>query len=342
MGQQYSRVAMYGLGEIGIKIARLVQQQPHLELVGAIEHDPAKVGRDLGDVLGLDQPLNAPVLADAPTLLRRTQPHVVVIATTSLVHEVFPQICDCLEAGVHVVSTCEQLIYPYALHPEVSRHLDQAARKEHVAILGIGINPGFVMDMLPILMTAPCTDIRHVLVERSVDAGTRRATLQQRIGAGLDPLAFRSWLQQRNTPHVGLLESLQMIADALGWPISRTAETAEPLIAETWLRTPYVTVAPGQVSGIHQSARGYVGTREVLQLEWRTAIGMVDTHDAIKIDGTPPVDLVIRGGLHGDQATAALVTRAVSAVRQLAPGLRTVLDLPVLHYQPPHSIALAR
>lgn len=341
MAGQSIRVGMYGLGAIGADIARLIQQQPHLELVCGIEADPAKAGHDLGELIGA-QPLGFVVETDAARALRHSRPDVVVVATTSLLRSVFGQIRDCLAVGARVVSTCEELIYPMAADPVIADQIDREARGAGAAVLGIGTNPGFVMDLLPILLTAPSIDIRHIFVQRVVDASTRRATLQQRIGAGLDPLMFRSWLQQRSTPHIGLTLSMRMVADALGWQLDRVTENVEPLLAETWLRTAYVTVAPGQVAGIHQSARGYRDGHELIQLDWRTAIGMEDTHDAIKIVGTPPIDLVIRGGIHGDQATAALVTRAIPAIMAAQPGLRTVLDLPVLHYSKTRYAAPAR
>jgi hypothetical protein len=332
MRQQRIRVVMYGLGQIGTDIARLIARQSHLQLVGGIEQDPAKVDRDLGEIIGNPQPLGVHVRSDAAQVLRQTRPDVVVIATTSFLREVFPHVRDCLEAGAHVVSTCEELVYPVATHPEVAQDLDEEARAAGVAVLGIGVNPGFVMDMLPILLTAPSANIRHIRARRVVDASTRRATLQHRIGAGLDPLAFRGWLNQRSTLHVGLVHSLRMIADTLGWLLDHIEQDIQPIIAETWVRTPFVTVAPGQVAGIHQSAYGFIGRREVLHLDWRTAVGMPDTHDAIMINGVPPIDVLIQGGIHGDQATAALVMHAVPAVMMLRPGLRTVLDLPVLHF----------
>ena len=333
------RVVMYGLGAIGIPIARLIAQQPHLHVVGGIERDPAKIGHDLGTVIGHPQPLGVRVGADSVQVLRHARPDVVVIATTSFLRDVFPQIRDCLAVGAHVVSTCEELVYPAASHPEVAHALDEAAHAANVVVLGVGINPGFVMDLLPIMLTAPSVDIRHVRVERVVDAGTRRASLQHRIGVGLDLVAFRAWVQQRTTPHIGLRHSLRMIADALGWHLDDVHEHTAPIIAEGWHRTPYVTVAPGQVVGIHQTARGFMHRREVVALDWRTGLGMRDTHDAILIDGTPPIDLVIKNGIHGDHAAAALVMHAVPVVTALRPGLRTVLDLPVLHYRTPTPAA---
>lgn len=326
------RVVMYGLGAIGTDIARLLLRYPHFELIGAIDQDPAKAERPLNEVLE-QAPADARVSREAAALLRATRPDVVIIATTSFLHDVFPQIRDCLAVGARVVSTCEELVYPFATHPLLARELDQEARAAGVPVLGIGVNPGFVMDLLPIVLTAPTTAIRHIFVQRVVDASTRRATLQQRIGAGLEASMFRDWLrQQRGMPHIGLIHSLRMIADTLGWQIDRVTEDTTPLLSDRWLRTPYVTVAPGQVAGIEYSARGYIGSREVIHLDWRTALGMPDTHDAIAIDAAPPIDVLIRGGIHGDQATAALVVRAATAVVDLAPGLRTVLDLPPTCY----------
>jgi hypothetical protein len=338
MREQLTKVVMYGLGQIGIDIARLVAQQPHLKLVGGIERDASKVGSDLGEVIG-GQPLGVEVQANAAQVLQQTRPDVVVIATSSYLRDVFSQIRDCLAESAAVVSTCEELVYPTATDPDAAHELDTEARNANVAVLGIGINPGFVMDKLPILLTAPSTNIRHVYVQRVVDASTRRVTLQHRIGAGLDPVAFRSWLQQRTTPHIGLVHSLQMIADAVGWQIERVEQATNPIIAESWVCTEFVTAAPGQIAGIHQVARGFCDRREVIALDWRTAIGMPGTHDAIKIDGDPPIDVLIKGGIHGDQATAALIVRAIPEMKMLRPGLRTVLDLPVLHYSRPYLLS---
>lgn len=335
MAQQQIRVALIGLGDIGIRIARVAYGHSQLTLVGAADADPSKAGSDLGEVLGLERRLGIAVEQQAGAMLRRTRPTVTVVATASFLDQVTDQIETALEVGSSVVSTCEELVYPFATHAALARELDEAARQAGVAVLGAGVNPGFVMDLLPIVLTATSTAIRHLAVRRVVDASARRATLQQRIGAGLDPLAFRDWLRQRTTPHVGLDQSLHMIADALGIELDRVTNAAEPIIAEDWVRTPYVVAAPGQVAGIHQTARGYAGRSEVLLLDWRTALGMADTHDSIVIDGTPPIDVLIRGGIHGDEATAALVVRAVMAAPRATPGLRTMLDLPPLHYHSP-------
>ncbi|MEP7187568.1 MAG: dihydrodipicolinate reductase, partial [Roseiflexaceae bacterium] len=300
MTYQPIRVVHYGLGAIGCQIARLTAAQRGLQIVGGIDRDPSKAGRDLGAVIGLDQPHGAPVSDDAQTLLEATRPDVVIHATSSLFHEVYPQIRACIQAHADVISTCEQLVYPYARDPVPATEIDKLARQHDVTVLGAGVNPGFIMDLLPLLLTAPCVNIRHMNITRVIDATERRASVQQRIGAGLSLDRFRRHVARGEVRHIGLLESIHMIANGLGWQLEHVSETIDPIIADEWVSTPYLTVAPGQVAGIRQIARAWMHGREVLALTWQTAIGMRDTHDAVQIDATPPVDLVIRGGLHGD------------------------------------------
>ncbi|HEY3233047.1 MAG TPA: dihydrodipicolinate reductase [Roseiflexaceae bacterium] len=337
------RVVHYGLGDIGMRIARLTVEQRGLEVVGGIDRDPAKAGRDLGEVIGLDHPLGTPVSDDATEILASTTPDMVIHATTSLFHEVYPQITECVRARANVISTCEELVYPYARNAVPAAELNRLALLSGVTLLGAGVNPGFIMDLLPLLLTAPCVNIRRISVTREIDATQRRAALQQRIGAGLTLDQFRDHFARGAVRHVGLHESISMLADGLGWRLDRISETFDPILAEDWLRTPYLTVAPGQVAGLRQTAHGWLHGRDVLTLTWQTAIGERDTHDAIFVDATPPVDLLIRGGLHGDQAAAALILHAIPRVLAAPPGLTTVLALPPIHYQPrPEPEELAR
>src|SRR5262245_56783192 len=107
------RVVHYGLGAIGSSIARLTTAQRGLQVVGAVERDPAQIGRDLGEVIGLAHPIGAPVSDEAGALLERTRPDLVILTTTSFFHEVYPQILACVQAGSNVISTCEDLVYPF-------------------------------------------------------------------------------------------------------------------------------------------------------------------------------------------------------------------------------------
>jgi hypothetical protein len=329
------RVVHYGLGAIGTSIARLTAQQRGLQVVGGIERDPAKVGRDLGEVIGLDHPLGAPVSADANALLARTRPDIVILATAPFFHETYGQVLECVTAHANVLSTCEELVYPFQKHSVAAVKLHRLALQAGVTVLGAGVNPGFVMDLLPVLLTAPCVDIRHVSVTRVVDATERRASLQQRIGAGLTLDQFRDHLARGVVRHIGLPESIYLLADGLGWQLYEVRESADPIVANEWVRTPYLTVAPGQVRGIRQVARGFMHGREVAALTWQTSVGSInETQDLIRIVATPPVHVVIQGGLHGDEAASALLLHAIPRVLAAPPGLTTVLALPPIHYQP--------
>jgi hypothetical protein len=328
------RVVHYGLGAIGSGIARLTAEQRGLQIVGGIDRDPAKVGRDLGEVIELDRSLGAPVSDNADAILDQTRPDVVIHATASRFHEVYPQIVECVQARANVISTCEELVYPYANSPELAAQVNRLALLSGVTVLGAGVNPGFIMDLLPLLLTAPCVNIRRIDVTRLIDATERRASLQQRIGAGLTLDQFRNHVARGQVRHVGLIESIHMLAHGLGWRLDRVNETIDPIVADEWLRTPYMIVAPGQVAGLRQVGQGWLHGRDVLTLTWQTAVGARETHDAILIDALPPVDLLIRGGLHGDQAAAALILHAIPRVLAAPAGLTTVLALPPIHYQP--------
>jgi 4-hydroxy-tetrahydrodipicolinate reductase len=328
------RVVHYGLGAIGSSIARLTSAQRGLQVVGGIDRDPAKVGCDLGEVIGLDHPLGVPISDDPNMVLEQTRPDVVILATTSLFHEVYPQILTCIRARANVISTCEELVYPYAKAPAPSAEINRLALLSGVTVLGVGVNPGFIMDLLPLLLTAPCVDIRGIAVTRVVDATDRRASLQQRIGTGLTLDEFHDHVARGAVRHIGLTESVHMIAAGLGWQLDRVTETIDPILVDTWVRTPSITVAPGQIAGVRQVAHGWFHGRAAITLTWQTAVGIPDTHDAIRVDGTPPIDLVIRNGLQDDQAAAALILHAIPRVLGAPPGLTTVLELPPLHYQP--------
>lgn len=333
------RVVHYGLGAIGTDVAKIIANQPTLRIVGGIDNDPNKIGRDIGEVIGLDHKLDAHVSNNAVELLERTHPDVVVHATTSFFHGVYSQLRECIQARANVISTCEELVYPYASAAVPAAELNRLAVLSGVTVLGAGVNPGFVMDLLPLVLTAPCVDIHRINVTRVVDATNRRATVQQRIGAGLSTDQFRSHVASGAVRHVGLSESIHMLADGLNLRIERFTESIDPIIANDWIRTPHVLVAPGQVAGIRQVAQAWFHGRDMLTLTWQTSVGARDTHDSIRIDATPPVDVLIRGGLHGDQAASALLVHAIPRLLNAPPGLTTVLELPPIHYQPrPHMI----
>jgi hypothetical protein len=328
------RVVQFGVGPIGASIARLMRQKASLEIVSAIDRDPAKAGRDLGEVVGAaDAPWGVSISADARGVLERPV-DVVVHSTSSYLASVMDQLLECLAAGCCVVSTCEELAYPFRKHPDLSAKLDAAAKDEGVALVGTGVNPGFVLDKLVLTLSAVSQRVDSVRAVRVVDASKRRLPLQKKIGAGMTPEEFRAQVDAGVIKHHGLPESVAMVADGLGFTIDDISETIEPVIAQESVKTEFLEVAAGQVAGVHQVARGTAGGEERIFLELRMYVGAKQPADTIELKGEPNLSLVIPGGTHGDVATAAVVVNTIPAIVAAPAGLRTSRDLPLAFFPP--------
>lgn len=324
------RVVCYGLGPIGQGIARLALSRPGIEVIGAVDVDPSKVGRDLGEVLG--RVATGVAVSNSIVALAGIGADVVLHATGSALARVVPQLNEIMAIGADIVSTCEELSYPWTAQPQLAAELDAAARKAGVTLLGTGVNPGYAMDALPLMLTAPCASVEAVRVLRVVDAARRRGPLQKKVGAGLSAEQFAEQVKAGSVRHVGLAESLHMIATALGWELDKVEDLIEPVIAEQPIVTEFANVQPGQVAGVRQVASGHKNGRELVRLELRMYLGAPDSQDTIEIDADPPIKMTIVGGLHGDVATAAMVVNAIASVRRAVPGLASMADAPLVHY----------
>jgi 4-hydroxy-tetrahydrodipicolinate reductase len=318
-------VAVVGLGEVGRAVARAALQHPQLQLAGAVDLAEGLAGKPLsalgveGTALKVSRNLNE--------VAGRLKGGAVLLCTSSRVADVVPQVEAALKAGLAVVSTCEELAYPWLYHPEEGERLDRAAHKAGACVLGTGVNPGFVLDRLLATAGAACGSVQHAFAERIVDASTRRVALQRKVGAGLTPEAFDKLAEAEAIGHVGLPESCALAALGLGLDLDEVEEELSPVIAEEDAAGP-VPVKAGQVAGIFQRARGFAEGREVVCLELTIAIGAGPSVDRIRLDADPPLELELKGGLPGDIATAWAVVNAVPSVVRAEPGLLTVLDLP--------------
>lgn len=320
----------YGVGPIGSRIVEVAAARGY-EFVGAVDVDPEKVGDGLGAVAGLDRDLGVTITDDADAALA-AGPDVVFHSTVSAVADARPQLEAAMAAGADVVSTCEELAYPRWTNPEVADALDAVAGDHGVTCLGTGINPGFAMDAFPAVLTGATQSVDRVAVERVQDAAQRRRPLQEKIGAGQSVEAFEDEIAA-GFGHVGLPESVAMLAAALGWDLDAVDETIEPVVADDRAETDHVTVSPGEVAGISQTGYGVVdGTRRI-ELSLRMYVGASDPRDVVTIDGTPALTVRVDGGFHGDVTTPAVVVNAARTVRDADPGLVTMLDLPLISCQ---------
>jgi 4-hydroxy-tetrahydrodipicolinate reductase len=244
------------------------------------------------------------------------------------------QLLACLEAESCIVSTCEELSYPLRTYPELAASLDKAAKDWGVALVGTGVNPGYVMDKLVITLAAVSQRIEHAKAVRIVDGGKRRLPLQKKIGAGMSVEEFRAQVKAGVIKHVGLPESVAMIADSLNLPVDEITETIEPKVATERVQTEYLTVEAGQAAGVHQIARGMASGKELVYLELQMYVGAKEPADTIALKGHPNISLVIPGGTHGDIATASVVVNSIPVILDAPAGLRTARDLPIGFFSP--------
>ncbi|MBI2212972.1 MAG: dihydrodipicolinate reductase [Acidobacteria bacterium] len=316
-------VAQYGVGPIGAEILRLMFEKPWIHVVAAVDNDPSKIGHDVGELIGLGRLTGITV---TPELVGH--PDVVCHSTGSLLIAVVPQLRGLMEHGCHVISTCEELAFP--LDAAIRETLQLVARSRDVVLLGTGVNPGFVMDKLPLTLSAACQTVSSVTVRRVVDASARREPLQRKIGAGLQRSAFTKLAEEGRIRHTGLRESLAMLANGMDLELASTSEeTIEPVIAAKRVLTEFLTVEPGDVAGVTQTLSATSSTGVELRLEISMYVGAEDPSDSIEIHGLPDVSATIRGGIHGDRATAAMVVNAIPRILACRPGLLSMDDIAV-------------
>jgi len=316
-----------GIGPIGQKIVRYAAERGCFNIVGAVDPDPDKAGKELGELCGIN-PLGITVSSNLDKALKGREAEVAIVTTVSSIADFESQIVELAKAKLHIVSTCEELFYPWNSQPELSRRIDEICRENGVVCIGTGVNPGYLMDFLPTVLTAPCQNVRKVEVWRVQDASVRRIPFQQKIGAGLTLEEFEFKRESGTLRHVGLPESVDFIANRLGWKLDKNVETLEPVIAQKDINTGYKPISKGMACGVHQVGRGFIGENEVITLNFIAAVGEREPYEEVHIDGEPAIQSKISGGVNGDIATCAITINAVRSVLAAAPGLKTMGDIP--------------
>jgi len=320
---------MYGLGPIGAAVARQIVSRKGFQIVGAVDIDRAKVGLDLGDVIGLDKKLKVRVTNDVAGAIKGGKPDVAVLCTSSSLKQIMPQIEGVLKKKVAIVSTTEELSYPVGKNRALAKKIDALAKKARVAVVGTGVNPGFAMDALPITLTGICERVDSIRVDRIQDARSRRLPFQQKIGSGLNTQQFAQKVKDGSVRHVGLAESVTMIADAMGWKLDKVTDEIHPKIADRAVESELIAVDPGYVCGIIQDGIGYSKGKPVITLHMEAYLGAPESYDAVTVEGNPRITQKISGGLHGDIATASITVNSIPKILRVTPGLRTMADMPI-------------
>jgi 2,4-diaminopentanoate dehydrogenase len=316
-----------GIGPLGQKMVAYAQQRSALNIVAAVDTNPDIVGKDLGEFCGLER-LGVTIKSSVAQALAGVHADVAVVTTVSSLATFADQVTEIAAAGLHSVSTCEELSYPWDIAPDIAARIDQTCSEQKVACVGTGVNPGYLMDFLPTVLSGLCQQVDSIEVTRVQDASVRRIPFQQKIGAALTVEAFKAKEKQGTLRHVGLPESLDFIANRLGWQLDKKTESLEPVIADTDITTGYQPITAGMARGVHQVGRGFVNGKEVITLSFKAAVGEPVSYDEVNIQGDPPIHSRIEGGVNGDIATCAITLNTVRSLLQAQPGLRTMAEIP--------------
>ncbi len=320
-----------GFGPIGQQIVKYALERNSLQLDAVVDIDETKIGKDAGKVAQIGK-IGVTIEGNLEEVLKKSDADIVVISTLSGFKKIENQISLCVKYSKNVVSTCEELLYPWINDKSVADGLDKLAKEKGVSILGTGVNPGLLMDLLPSVLTAACKRVDRIIVKRYQDASKRRLPFQKKIGAGLDLETFKKLRDQKVIRHVGFAESINLIASGLGIKLDKTTETVEPVVADSEVSSDFITVQKGYAKGVHQTAKGFVGEKEVITLELKAFLGNEQTEDTVEIYGEPNIKSTIKGGVNGDIATAAVIINAMPQVVSASAGLKTMLDISPVHY----------
>lgn len=328
------RVLLLGTGQMGSGIGRLVLARQGLELVGGYGRRAERVGMDLGRAIGLDKNLGLFVSNDLDRLIEEARPDVAIQATCSTIIDAEDELTTLVAGGVHVISIAEEMAYPTASSPRFAKDIHELAKAYGVSVLGTGVNPGFILDLLIITLTGVCSDIYSITAERINDLSPYGHSVLKTQGVGLTPEEFQIGLKNGTVVgHYGFKESIHMIADIIGWSIEHIEEKREPIVSTVQRRTPFVTVAPGQVAGCFHRAVAYSHDRPVITLshpqQIHPQLAGIETGDTIEINGTPPIRLSGSPEIPGGIATCSLAVNMIPRLLSCAPGLYCMADLPV-------------
>ncbi|UCD48669.1 MAG: hypothetical protein JSW27_14180 [Phycisphaerales bacterium] len=320
-------IIQVGIGPLGQKMVSSAVRRGSFHIVGAVDTDPAKVGQDLGVLCGME-PLGLTVAGRVEQALAGKSAQAAVVTTVSCLRAFEAQVAPLARAQLHIVSTCEELSFPWRIQPELAQKIDAVCRQYGIACVGTGINPGYLMDLLPTVLTAACEKVTGIRVSRVQDASVRRIPFQQKIGAGLTVAEFEVKRADGSLRHVGLPESVDFIAARMGWTLDRKSESIDPVMATEATDAGYKPIAQGMCRGVHQVGRGFVGDNEVITLTFTAAVAEPESYEEVQIEGTPAFHSRIDGGIHGDVATCAVTLNTARSILGVGPGLKTMADLP--------------
>ncbi|NLW22080.1 MAG: NADP-binding protein [Tissierellia bacterium] len=335
MERENVKVILWGIGAMGKGMAEMLLNKKGVEIVGVVGRTH-RLGKSMYDYLDVER-------GDRPDVIIGTYEEVItekaadvcIIATDSYTRDNFEKIKYCLERKINVISTAEEMAYPQAQEPELAKEIDRLAKENGVSVLGTGINPGLMMDLLVIALTGACIDVESIKAERINNLSPFGPAVMHGQGVGISVEEFNKRVEEGTLDgHIGFPESIQMIADAIGWKLSDKVELSrEPIVSKVYRKAPYAEVQPGDVAGCNMKGFGKVDGEVKIEMlhpqQVEPQLEGVETGDYITIKGTPNISMAIKPEVPGGIGTIAMCVNMIPHVINASPGLKTMIDLPV-------------
>jgi len=323
-------ILQIGFGPLGIQISKFIAQKTTVRTVAVVDFDINLIGNSLSEI-SEDLSDEVKIYGSTKDALDdiNVKPDVIIITTVSSLEKFVAQLEEIAKFGIPIISTCEELSYPWVLQPELSIQLDKLCKSNNIPCLGTGVNPGFLMDYLPSVFSSISKEIEHITVERVQNANPRRVPFQKKIGAGLNLEAFKAKQATDTLRHVGLKESVYLLANSIGVELDEITESLNPVIAENEVSSFAINVKKGDARGVEQIAHGYKNGVCKIKMHFKAALEEPKSFDRVTIKGVPNFTSEIDGGINGDIATCAITINSINSILKAPSGLQTMSSIAV-------------
>jgi 4-hydroxy-tetrahydrodipicolinate reductase len=331
---QKVKVIIWGMGAMGSGMAKMLLKKQGVEIVGAIDIG-AKLGKSMYDLIGIEKKDMPEVIIGTPEeVIKEKCADVCLCVTDSFTAKAFDKFKFVMEKGINVISSAEEMAFPQAQEPELAKQLDEIAKANGVSILGTGINPGLIMDLLVVVMTGCCESVDHILAKRVNSLSPFGPTVMEEQGIGLTLDEFNKKIENNDlSGHVGFHESINMIAEAIGWKVDKVTQSMEPIVTDVDRKAPYGFAKAGDVAGVAMKAEGFINGEVKIDMEHPQQIEPeqvgVKTGDYVIIKGTPNINMINSPEVPGGIGTIAMCVNMIPQIINSKPGLKTMIDLPV-------------
>ncbi len=330
------KIAIWGFGAMGSGMVRMILKKNGFDIVGVADKYEGSIGKSIFDILKEDNPFDHDVLVEdkIERILREEKPELVLLATDSFTSRAYEKIKFIVENKCNCISTAEEMAFPMAKEPELTLKMDRLAKENGVTILGTGVNPGMMMDLLAICMTGVMEDVSDMKISRVNSLSPFGPTVMEEQGVGLTLDAFNEKMKNDEiSGHVGFIESTYMIAKALGLEVENFEQSMSPIVSNVDRKSPYGFTAAGDVAGVDMRSKARLSNKTRINMIHPQQIEPesegLKTGDYIQIKGNPEINLSNVPEVEGGIGTIAICVNMIPHVLNASPGLKTMIDLPV-------------